>query len=100
MPAFKNEPLTDFSIPANRQAMDNALASVRQQLGGTFPLVLNGKRIQARSTFTSINPSRPKEIVGRLQNADKKAADRALETAVEYFGPWCRTPVRERATFL
>src|SRR5450755_3217647 len=97
---FKNESLTDFSLPANRQAMEQALATVKSQLGRTYSLVIDGKYRKARSTFKSFNPSRPQEVVGILQNADRKMADAALSTAAKAFPGWSQTPVQERAECL
>ena len=97
---FKNEPLTDFSLPANRQAMESALANVRSELGQNYPLIINGKRIKTRSSFKSLNPSRPQEVVGIVQNAGRKIAGAALETAKKTFPSWSCEPVRQRAEVL
>ncbi len=42
---FKNEPLTDFSKPANRKAMEKALAKVQTMLGKEYPLVIGNREI-------------------------------------------------------
>ena len=42
---FRNEPLTDFSKPENRKAMEQALEQVRGQLGRTWPMIIDGKEI-------------------------------------------------------
>jgi RHH-type proline utilization regulon transcriptional repressor/proline dehydrogenase/delta 1-pyrroline-5-carboxylate dehydrogenase len=41
--AFQNEPLTDFSIEANRVAMKSALDAVRQEFGRTYPVVIDNR---------------------------------------------------------
>jgi 1-pyrroline-5-carboxylate dehydrogenase len=97
---FKNEPLTDFALPSHREAMGRALDSVRSQLGRPYSLIIDGKSRKSRSTFPSINPSRPKEVVGILPNADRSMADAALETARKVFPVWSQTPVRGRAQIL
>src|SRR5437879_7014240 len=97
---FKNEPPTDFSTPANRAAMEQALREVRSKLGASYPIIVNGKRLKARSSFRSLNPSRPEEVVGIVQNADKKIADNALEGAKKNFPSWSKTPAAKRAEVL
>jgi len=37
LPAFRNEPFTDFSLPGNKAAMEAALAKVKAQLGRDYP---------------------------------------------------------------
>ena len=41
---FRNEPYTDFSVPANRQAMEKALQQVRSAWGREYPLRIGGER--------------------------------------------------------
>src|SRR5581483_123824 len=40
---FKNEPLTDWTIAANRQRMQEALTKARAELGRKYPLNIGGK---------------------------------------------------------
>jgi len=46
IPKFKNEPLTDFSKPAARKAMQQALAKARARFGQEYPLVIGGEEIR------------------------------------------------------
>ncbi len=46
LPEFRNEAYTDFSLPANRRAMEAALAQARAQFGREYPLRLDGKLIE------------------------------------------------------
>ena len=43
MEEFRNEPYADFSVPANRQAMEAALAQVRAQFGHEYDLEIAGE---------------------------------------------------------
>jgi len=67
---FKNEPLTDFSKPANLKAMEKALAKVKAMLGKEYPLVIGGEEIFIDDKLKSINPSRPSEVVGLFSKAN------------------------------
>jgi 1-pyrroline-5-carboxylate dehydrogenase len=97
---FRNEPFTDFSKEANAQAMRDALAKVKSELGREYPLVIGGERIKTDSKLDSINPANRTEVVGRFQKATKELATRAVETAYETFQTWKKTTAQERADLL
>ncbi|HWQ54220.1 MAG TPA: L-glutamate gamma-semialdehyde dehydrogenase [Bryobacteraceae bacterium] len=100
LPAFRNEPYTDFSLPANRQAMEDALAAVRAQLGREYELRLGGERLRTGDILRSVNPSKPSEVVGLHHKATRELAERAVEMAHQHFSEWSRTPAEERARML
>jgi 1-pyrroline-5-carboxylate dehydrogenase len=97
---FRNEAYTDFSIPANRRRMEEALAKVRGQLGREYDIVIAGERIRTDDKLKSVNPARPDEIVGIHQKATPELANRAVETAYRNFGAWSRTPAADRVRML
>jgi RHH-type proline utilization regulon transcriptional repressor/proline dehydrogenase/delta 1-pyrroline-5-carboxylate dehydrogenase len=98
--SFRNEPVTDFSREAARQAMRDALTQVRSELGRTFPPVIQGEKVTTAQTIDSVNPSRFREIVGRCGRASVDQARRAVAAANEAFAGWRDTPVEERADYL
>ena len=100
IPIFKNEPLTDFTKPANRKAMERALATVKKMLGKEYPIVIDGEEIFTENKFNSTNPSRPLEVVGVFQKADARLADRAVETAAAKFEEWKWVEPKKRAEYL
>ncbi|MFN3324848.1 MAG: L-glutamate gamma-semialdehyde dehydrogenase [Bryobacteraceae bacterium] len=100
LPAFRNEPYTDFSVPENRRKMEEALAKVRGQLGREYELLIAGERVKTGKFLESVNPARPREIVGRHHKADAALAARAVEEAHRHFPAWSRTSVEERARLL
>ena len=97
---FRNEPYTDFSIPANRGRMEEALAKVRAHLGREYDILIGGERLRTADKLTSTNPARPAEIVGVHQKATPELAHRAVETAAKNFYEWSHTPAVERARML
>ncbi len=97
---FKNEPLTDFTKPANRKAMEQALAKVRSMFGKEYPLVIGGEEIYTNDKLNSLNPSRPSEIVGVFQKADAILATKAIETAAAKFEEWRWVEPKKRADYL
>ncbi len=93
---FRNEPYADFSAPANRQAMEAALAQVRSQFGREYPLRLAGESVSTGDLLTSVNPSDSRQIVGRHHKATPALAARAVENADAAFAQWSRTPATVR----
>src|SRR5258707_6971350 len=93
---FRNEPYTDFSIPANRQAMKAALAKVRPQLGQEYKLLIAGERVATGDFLKSVNPAKPGEVVGSHHKATADQARHAVESAFAYFEEWRHTPVADR----
>ncbi|HEY7346713.1 MAG TPA: L-glutamate gamma-semialdehyde dehydrogenase [Ktedonobacterales bacterium] len=100
VPAFQNCTLTDFSIEANQQAQKAALKKVEGELGRTYPLIIGGERVETAERFTSVNPARPKQVVGVLAKATVEQANQAVEVAARAFETWKFTPASERAGYL
>ena len=97
---FKNEPLTDFSKPANRKAMEKALVKVKAMLGKEYPLVIGGEEIHTDDKLKSINPSHPNEVVGLFSKANSDLAKKAIETAAEKFEEWKWSDPNKRSGYL
>ncbi|HET8797732.1 MAG TPA: aldehyde dehydrogenase family protein, partial [Thermoanaerobaculia bacterium] len=100
LPEFRNEPLTDFSKPENKAAMELALAKVLGQIGQEHPLVIGGERITGLKTFDSINPAHKDQVLGKFQKGSREHVERAIETAWSAFESWKRQPVDVRAGVL
>ena len=94
--AFRNEPATDFSTPANRRAMEQALSTVRAQFGREYDLLIAGQHVKTGDLLRSLNPSNPQEVVGVHHRATADLARKAVESAYEYFRKWSVTPADER----
>ena len=100
LPKFKNEPLTDYSKPSNRSAMEKALAAVRSQFSREYPIVIGGEEIRTQEKLTSYNPSKPTEAVGTFQKADAALAKRAVDTAAVTFEFWKHIDAKKRVEYL
>ncbi len=100
MKPFKNEPLTDFSKPANRKAMETALQNVRSWFNKEYPIVIGGEEIRTNDKLKSHNPSNPSEVVGVFQKADVNLANKAVETAAAKFETWKHVDAKKRADYL
>ncbi|AMV21377.1 L-glutamate gamma-semialdehyde dehydrogenase [Planctomyces sp. SH-PL14] len=97
---FQNEPPTDFSRDDMREAMEQALADVADQLGGEYGLVINGKTIDTRAKLTSKNPAHRKQVVGTLAAAHPDHVPQAVDAARRAYRGWSRTPAQQRAEYL
>ena len=97
---FRNEPLSDFSVAANREAMQAALREVGNRLGGLCPAVIAGNKIATARTIDSVNPSHSRQVVGRCAAATPDDAMRAVEIARDAFPGWRDTPIEQRAELL
>ncbi|HLG96205.1 MAG TPA: L-glutamate gamma-semialdehyde dehydrogenase [Bryobacteraceae bacterium] len=100
LPAFANEPVADFSKPANRQAMEKALRDVHAQLGREYDLLIAGVHHKTSDKLKSLNPSRPSEVVGIHNKATSDLAREAVEFAYSYFAEWSSVPPETRAEIL
>jgi 1-pyrroline-5-carboxylate dehydrogenase len=85
LPDFKNEPLTDFSNPANVAAFQKSIDYVRSHLGQSYPLRIGANEVWTEETFDSINPSRPNEVIGTFAKGRKEDAERAITVAYDAF---------------
>ncbi|BAD41726.1 L-glutamate gamma-semialdehyde dehydrogenase [Symbiobacterium thermophilum] len=97
---FQNEPLTDFSLPQNREAFRRALELVQSRFGREYPLIIGGERIMTRDRILSTNPANPKEVIGSVAKADRDLADKAMAAALAAFQDWSRVSPKARARIL
>lgn len=100
MKTFRTEKYNDFTKPAIRKKMEQALAMVESKLDREYSIIINGKRIKLNKKFHSYNPSKKDEIIGTFQEADIATADHAMEIANETFKSWRYTPAKTRANYL
>ncbi|HVG23304.1 MAG TPA: L-glutamate gamma-semialdehyde dehydrogenase [Thermoanaerobaculia bacterium] len=100
LPEFRNEPLTDFSKPEEKAAMELALAKVVGEIGQEHPLVIGGERITGLKTFESNNPAKKDLLLGKFQKGSKEHVERAIDAAWTAFESWKRQPVQVRAGLL
>ena len=96
LPEFRNEALTDFSNPANKDAFSAALARVEGRLPIEGKNRIGRERAGAAKTFESVNPCDPKQAIGRFPEGTAADGNRAVDEAAKAFESWGRTPAKER----
>jgi RHH-type proline utilization regulon transcriptional repressor/proline dehydrogenase/delta 1-pyrroline-5-carboxylate dehydrogenase len=100
MNKFMNQPPVDFAIPGNREAMREALSTVRDQLGQHFPLVIGGRDVDSLQREESTDPADKSRVVGTFALATAEQADQAVIAAKAALPGWHALGVERRATFL
>ncbi|MGA9381649.1 MAG: L-glutamate gamma-semialdehyde dehydrogenase [Phormidium sp.] len=98
--AFPNVADTDYADKQKREKAQEAYRIVRSQLGKTYLPLVNGKYENTSETFDSVNPSNPKEIVGKIGLLSVEQAEQALKAAKAAFPEWRKKSAKERADIL
>lgn len=100
LPEFTSTTMLDYSRSENEAGMSAALQTVRSGFGATYPLVIDGKRIQTPETFQSANPANASECVGNFAKGTVEHVGQAVEAALKAFESWRWTPHEERGNVL
>ncbi|MFZ5432672.1 MAG: aldehyde dehydrogenase family protein, partial [Calditrichota bacterium] len=88
LPPFKNEPLTNFTDPANKAAFEKALALVESRFGEKIPLIVGGERIFTEDTIKSTNPAAPDQVLAYVGKGSQELALKAIDSAHKNFQWW------------
>lgn len=100
---FKNVPPEDFTIAANREAVQREVDALRVKLKKRTERVvpeLPGGVGEGGSLIPSISPEDPKFELASVRLATKEEAEKALLSVHEYFPEWRETPIEKRAGVL
>lgn len=97
---FRNEPPTDFTQSAEREAFETALRRVEADFGREYPLVIAGEPVWSGEWIDSYDPCQRGRRIGRVARANAVLAERALTAAWEAFPAWARTEPAARARLL
>ncbi|CAN5213230.1 L-glutamate gamma-semialdehyde dehydrogenase [soil metagenome] len=97
---FRNEPMADFSVAANRDAMQTALKKIAPQFGHEYPAVIDNVPVKATAWLDSVNPSHSRQLVGKSAASTVAMANAAVASCLKAFDAWRDTPVEERTAFL
>ncbi|MBI3449927.1 MAG: L-glutamate gamma-semialdehyde dehydrogenase [Acidobacteria bacterium] len=98
--AFANEPFVDFSKDENRNKMQEALSHVASKLGRTYPLIIDGKKIERKETFASRNPAKKSQVIGHFAAGTREDVETALAAAWKAFETWQHVAPEDRASVL
>ncbi len=99
-PVFQNEPPSDFSRSDVRDAFQEALDDVAEDLGGEYALIIDGRRVETRGQLVSRNPSHRRQVVGTVASASPQDALDAIAVARKRSAAWSQVDVTFRAEYL
>ncbi|MGY6530417.1 MAG: L-glutamate gamma-semialdehyde dehydrogenase [Cyanobacterium sp.] len=97
---FHAAPDTDYGRESNLVKARQALTIVNNQLGKTYLPLINGEYVETEEYITSVNPSNPSQIVGKIGLMSVTQADEAMKSAKEAFKTWSKTSATHRAEIL
>ena len=100
IPEYKPTTYLDFSQPANKQGIEDALKLIEGQFNREYPLFINGKDVKTGELFKSYNPCEKTQVVGTFHKAGKKEVDLAMDAAWRAFESWKNVDPKERAIVL
>lgn len=94
---FYNEPLLDFTMKENREAMLSHLQKLKNDKTRTYPVIINGKEFKNTKTVSSINPANPNHVLAQISAANMEQAELAVKTAHDAYASWSKVPAAQRA---
>ncbi len=97
---FSNEPFSDFTRKDVRDAFSESLLRIRQELGKTYPLHIDGEDVTTTDTLTSVNPAQPSETIGYICQASTTEVDMAIKAARNALPAWRAMAPADRAQYL
>ena len=75
---------------------DQAIESLKKELGKTYPLIIGGKEIQSDKLFEVKSPSDTRIILAKFPLATKEQTQNAIKSAKNAFLEWGSSPYQHR----
>ncbi|MFP4110522.1 MAG: L-glutamate gamma-semialdehyde dehydrogenase [Desulfonatronovibrio sp.] len=100
IPDFENQSLADFTLESQREAFPQAIARVRKEMGGDYPLLINNKEVHTDDKLSTYNPADPDEIIGHVCQASTLEVDQALSGARQALPMWRDLSPQDRANYI
>ncbi|MFC5848923.1 L-glutamate gamma-semialdehyde dehydrogenase [Deinococcus petrolearius] len=98
---YRPQAFTDFTLPENVKAYQDALQKVRAELVGKhYPVVIDGVVVETAEKIESRNPCDTDELVGTTGKATPQDAQKALDGAWKAFESWKKWDMDARARIL
>lgn len=98
--AFRNHPHAQFYLDDDKVAMTQAIERARSRFGAGWPALIGGEAVLTEDWAEVRPPSHPELLMGRVAQATRTHASRAVEIASGAFPAWRDTPARKRAAIL
>jgi len=86
--------------PLLHEYFEEDVVTLKQNLGKTYPMLINGEWITTDSTFEDRSPINPDWVMGYFPSATADDVDQAVKAAKAAFPAWRDTPWQERNAIL
>lgn len=86
--------------PLLHEYFDEAVTRARAGLGATFPMLIDGREVEAAETFSKTSPVDTSLVMGHFQAGTADHIDAAVAAARRAFPDWRDTPWQERVAIL
>lgn len=99
---FKNEPLTDFSIPHERHALADAIKKLEATSLGrlTAAPIIGGKEVRKGDPIPRENPSKRSQIIGQVYYAGLDEVKEVMDLFMSEGKSWGKTSYLHRAEII
>ncbi|MEO0837015.1 MAG: L-glutamate gamma-semialdehyde dehydrogenase, partial [Cyanobacteria bacterium J06642_3] len=91
---------TDYADQQTRANTQATLIRVKANLCKTHLPYIDGQYVETANYIDSLNPSRNKELVGRVGQISLEQAEQAMQAAKKAFPTWKNTLAKERAKII
>ncbi len=91
---------TPEQVARLHQAFDNELATIPRQLGGSYPMIIDGKERTGGATFEVRAPADHNVLIGTFQKGTAKDVEDAVAAAKAAYPAWSLRPYQERVAIL
>ncbi|MFQ5940718.1 MAG: aldehyde dehydrogenase family protein [Nitrososphaerales archaeon] len=75
---------------------EDAVLRVKEELGKTYPLIINGKHVTAGGAFAVLSPIDTRIVVANFQMGEEEHVKSAITAARKAFQQWRRSDYQER----
>jgi 1-pyrroline-5-carboxylate dehydrogenase len=80
--------------------LDAQVASVPSMFGRTYPMVINGRAVEAAAQFDDTSPIDTRILLGRFQKGTREHVQQAVAAARAAYPDWSARPWRDRVALL
>jgi 1-pyrroline-5-carboxylate dehydrogenase len=99
--AKPSQKITYATMTADRmedlhRELDDAIVRVRESFGRTYPMMIDGRAVQAASQFDDESPIDTRIVLGRFQQGGRADVQAAIAAAREAYPAWSALPWPER----
>lgn len=86
--------------PLLHEYFEEDIATLKQNLGKTYPMLINGEWVESDNTFADCSPINTDWVLGHFPSATANDVDKAVQAAKAAFPAWRDTPWQERNAIL